>query len=65
MFLTTYKHPAYTSLIHLASASVCNMDAFGTNIEFVQLYSWNEHNTETKFYLSKGIIYGQSSNFKQ
>ena len=38
MYLTTYKHAAYTSFVHLASALVRSIDAFSTDMEFVQLY---------------------------
>ena len=38
MDLAKYKHAAYTSFIHLASALVCSMNEFITDIEFVQLY---------------------------
>lgn len=38
VYLTTYKHAAYTLFAHLASALVRSIDAFSTDMEFVQLY---------------------------
>ena len=38
----------HTHLVHMASALVCYVNAFSTNIEFVWLYSKSKHNTEDR-----------------
>ena len=39
MHMTTYKHTGHTPFVTSHSASFCNVDAFTTNTEFVQLHS--------------------------
>ena len=53
----------HTHLVHMASALVCYVNAFSTNIEFVWLYSKSKHNTEAKLNFPKRIPHGQNFNF--
>ena len=39
MHVAAYKHVAYISIMHLASALVRKVNAFSTDTEFAQLYS--------------------------